>query len=154
MDPPLDWLQWFAVSLPVGIVSLLLIWLLLMAAYKPGVAPDGEPLLIKEIRPLKDKFTGQQYWVTFVCLFTIALWCIEHEIEQYVGDMGVIAIIPIVALFSTGVLKKVSSCFTRGLFIHKKSGGFRTVLVDSGIPRHGRYCTGESCDFEWLAANP
>lgn len=106
MDPPLDWLQWFAVSLPVGIVSIVLIWLLLMAAYQPGVAPDGEPLLIKEIRPLKDKFTGQQYWVTFVCLLTIALWCIEHEIDQYVGDMGVIAIIPIVAFFSTGVLKK------------------------------------------------
>lgn len=32
----------------------------------------------------------------------------ETEIEEYVGDMGVIAIIPIVAFFATGVLKKVS----------------------------------------------
>jgi len=48
----------------------------------------------------------KQYWVTFVCLVTIVLWCIEHSIEDVVGDMGVIAIIPIVAFFSTGVLKK------------------------------------------------
>ena len=31
----------------------------------------------------------------------------EKKIEQYVGDMGVIAILPILAFFSTGVLKKV-----------------------------------------------
>lgn len=30
----------------------------------------------------------------------------EHGIEEYVGDMGVIALIPILAFFSTGVLKK------------------------------------------------
>lgn len=111
MEPSLDWLQWFIVSLPVGILSNLLIWLLLMASYKPHIAPDGEPLVIKEIRPLKDKFTREQYWVVFVCLFTIALWCIERSIEDYVGDMGVIAIIPIVAFFSTGVLKKVSRVY-------------------------------------------
>lgn len=107
MEPKLDWLQWFAVSLPVGIISNFLIWLLLIVSYKPSTAPDGEVLVIKEIRPLKDKFTKQQYWVVFVCLVTIALWCAEHSIEEYVGDMGVIALIPIVAFFSTGVLKKV-----------------------------------------------
>lgn len=42
-----------------------------------------------------------------MCLVTIGLWCIEHTIEEYVGDMGIIAIIPIIAFFSTGVLKKV-----------------------------------------------
>jgi phosphate transporter len=107
MDPPLGWLQWFAVSIPVGIVSILLIWLLLLAAYKPGYTVDGEELLIKPIRSMKDPFTLKQYWVSFVCIATIALWCVEHSIEAYVGDMGVIAIIPLVAFFSTGVLKKV-----------------------------------------------
>lgn len=107
MDPPLDWLQWFSVSLPVGAVSIVLIWLLLLATYKPGYTTDGEQLLIKPIRSMKDRFTLKQYWVSFVCLATIALWCVEHSIEQYVGDMGVIAIIPLIAFFSTGVLKKV-----------------------------------------------
>lgn len=108
MDPPLSWAQWFAVSLPVSALSIFLIWLFLLVSYRPARSPDGEgEIEIKPIRATKEPFTFKQYWVTFVCLLTIALWCIEHKIHQYVGDMGVIAILPIVAFFSTGVLKKV-----------------------------------------------
>ncbi|TRM57048.1 SPX domain-containing protein, partial [Schizophyllum amplum] len=78
-------ISWFAVALPVSATAR---------------SPDGDgDIEIKTIRPTKERFTVQQYWVSFVCLATIALWC-------YVGDMGVIAIIPIVAFFGTGVLKK------------------------------------------------
>lgn len=109
MDPPLDWGKWFAVALPVSAISIVLIWLLLLVSYHPSRSPDGEgDIEIKPIRPTREPFTMKQYWVCFVCLATIALWCVEHEIESFVGDMGVIAIIPIVAFFSTGVLKKVS----------------------------------------------
>ncbi|KAF5342210.1 hypothetical protein D9611_001188 [Ephemerocybe angulata] len=107
MDPTLDWSKWFAVSLPVSAISIVLIWLLLLHSYDPARSPDGEgEIEIRAIRPTKESFTLRQYWVSFVCLVTIALWCVEHEIEEYVGDMGVIALIPIVAFFSTGVLKK------------------------------------------------
>lgn len=107
MDPKLDWASWFAVALPVSIISILLIWLLLLVMYRPARSPDGEgEIEIRPIRPTRESFTLRQYWVTFVCLFTIALWCFEHEIEGLVGDMGIIAIIPIVAFFATGVLKK------------------------------------------------
>ncbi|PPQ65178.1 hypothetical protein CVT24_011055 [Panaeolus cyanescens] len=109
MDPKLDWATWFAVALPVSALSIVLIWLFLLVSYHPERSPDGEGVIeIKAIRPTKEKFTVKQYWVTFVCLFTIALWCIEHEIEPYVGDMGVIALIPVLAFFSTNVLKKAS----------------------------------------------
>ncbi|TFK24815.1 SPX-domain-containing protein [Coprinopsis marcescibilis] len=107
MEPPLDWAKWFAVALPVSAISIVLIWLLLLVSYKPSRMPDGEgEIEIKHIRPTKEPFTFKQYWVSFVCLTTITLWCVEHELEEYVGDMGVIAIIPIVAFFGTGVLKK------------------------------------------------
>ncbi|PPQ83985.1 hypothetical protein CVT25_000531, partial [Psilocybe cyanescens] len=107
MDPKVDWATWFAVALPVSAVSILLIWWLLLLSYKPARSPDGDGYIeIKAIRPTKEPFTLKQYWVTFVCLFTIALWCVAHKIEEFVGDMGVIAIIPVVAFFSTGVLKK------------------------------------------------
>ncbi|KAJ7830406.1 SPX domain-containing protein [Mycena olivaceomarginata] len=73
----------------------------------PARAPDGgRDIEIKLIRPTRERFTLKQWWVTLVCLVTIALWCFAHEIKDYVGDMGVIAIIPIVAFFATGVLKK------------------------------------------------
>jgi len=106
MKPAISWLQWFAVSLPVSIISLVLIWLLLLASYRPGTTADGEVLEIRPIRPTREKFTLKQWWVISVCFITIGLWCIEPSIEVYVGDMGVIAILPIVAFFSTGVLKK------------------------------------------------
>jgi phosphate transporter len=109
MDPELDWASWFAVALPVSAVSIILIWILLLLSYQPSRSPDGEGYLeIKPIRTTKDRFTNKQYWVSFVCLVTIALWCVAPSIKDYVGDMGIIAIIPIVAFFSTGVLKKVN----------------------------------------------
>jgi phosphate transporter len=108
MDPQLDWLQWFAVTIPVSAISIVLIWLLLLVSYRPGKTADGSDLEIKPIRAAREKFTPKQYFVTFICILTIGLWCIEHSIESHVGDMGIIAILPIVAFFGTGVLKKVS----------------------------------------------
>ena len=120
MDPPLDWARWFAVALPVSAISVLLIWLLLLVSYRPSRLPPSvdvfeddwsassyRELEIRPVRPTKEQFTVKQYWVTFVCLVTIFLWCIAHQISAYIGDMGIIAIFPIVAFFGTGVLKKV-----------------------------------------------
>jgi phosphate transporter len=108
MDTPLDWVQWFAVAIPVSSISILLIWLLLIVSYSPARAPDGESEIeIKPVRAAREKFTAKQWWVSFVCVATIGLWCVEHEIEEWVGDMGVIALLPVIAFFATGVLKKV-----------------------------------------------
>jgi phosphate transporter len=123
MDPPLDWLQWFAVSLPVSAISILLIWLLLLASYRPARLPEGledgggegGTLEIKPIRPSRDRFTKTQWFVSAVCVLTIALWCVEHEIESWVGDMGVIALVPVIAFFATGVLKKVGLLYCLAL---------------------------------------
>ena len=107
MDPQLDWGSWFAVSLPVSAISIVLIWLLLLVSYRPARSPTGDgEIEIKPIRAPREAFTAKQWWVTLVCLLTIGLWCVAHSILVVVGDMGVIAIVPVVAFFSTGVLKK------------------------------------------------
>ncbi|KAI0259100.1 SPX domain-containing protein [Gloeopeniophorella convolvens] len=107
MKPQLDWGRWFLVALPVSGMSIVLIWLLLLVSYRPSRLPTGDGVLeIKSIRPTRERFTVKQWWVTFVCIATIILWVVEHAIEDWVGDMGIIAIIPIVAFFGTGVLKK------------------------------------------------
>ena len=111
MDPPLDWARWFAVALPVSAVSIVLIWGLLLLAYQPSRAPTGETLEIKSVRAAREGFTRKQVFVSLVCLGTIGLWCVARAIENYVGDMGIIAVIPIVAFFGTGVLKKVSCLY-------------------------------------------
>ncbi|PSN61210.1 hypothetical protein BS50DRAFT_604187 [Corynespora cassiicola Philippines] len=101
MSPEPSWGVWFFIALPVCIISIVLIWLLLLVTFQPG-----RNTTIVPIRPLKDKFTGTQWFITIVTLLTIVLWCISHQLEPVFGDMGVVAIIPIVAFFGTNILTK------------------------------------------------
>ena len=41
-----------------------------------------------------------------VSIGTIVLWCVTHQINGVVGDMGVVAILPMVLFFGTGILTK------------------------------------------------
>lgn len=101
MSPQPGWGIWFFIALPVCIVSIVLIWLLLLVTFRPG-----RNTTIVPIRPMKDKFTGIQWFITIVTVATILLWCVSHQLESVFGDMGVIAIIPIVLFFGTGILTK------------------------------------------------
>ncbi|KAF5233671.1 hypothetical protein FANTH_12470 [Fusarium anthophilum] len=101
MQPAPTWLQWFFIVIPVGALSIVLIWLLLLVTFQPGKGTTIAP-----IRPVKEKFTGLQWFVTVVTISTIALWCASHQLEAEFGDMGVIAIIPIVLFFGIGLLTK------------------------------------------------
>jgi phosphate transporter len=111
MDPPLSWLEWFAVSLPVASISILAIWAFLHVNYR--WEPD---LMIPRMRKNTDSLSRTHYFVLFVSLVTIALWCVEKNLEWALGDMGIIAVIPLLAFFGTGILSKVSAstCFTVG----------------------------------------
>lgn len=101
MDPPISWGTWFFITLPICIVCILLIWVLLLVTFRPGRGTTIVP-----IRPVKDKFTGIQWFITLVTFVTIILWCVSHQIEATFGDMGVIAILPLVLFFGTGILTK------------------------------------------------
>ena len=101
MAPEPSWGVWFFVALPVCIISILLIWVLLLVTFQPGRGTSIVP-----IRPLKDKFTGVQWFISIVTVVTIVLWCVSHQLEFAFGDMGVVAIIPIVLFFGTGILTK------------------------------------------------
>jgi phosphate transporter len=101
MNPEPSWGVWFFVALPVCIISILLIWGLLVLTFNPGRGTTIMP-----IRPMTDKFTGVQWFITIVTLVTIVLWCVSHQLEHIFGDMGVVAIIPLVLFFGTGILTK------------------------------------------------
>ena len=103
MEPAPSWLVWFFIALPVGIISILLIWLLLLVTFKPSQGTSIVP-----IRPVRDRFTGVQWFIILVTLGTIALWCVSQNpaLEAMFGDMGVVAIIPLVLFFGTGILTK------------------------------------------------
>ncbi|TQV96040.1 SPX domain-containing protein [Cordyceps javanica] len=101
MQPAPTWLQWFFIVIPVGTVSIIAIWMLLLATFKTSQGTSIQP-----VRPLKEKFTAVQWFVSIVTVITIALWCASHQMEDIFGDMGVIAIIPIVVFFGMGILTK------------------------------------------------
>jgi phosphate transporter len=103
MNPPLSWLEWFAISIPVSACSVLAIWAFLHVNYK-----WESDLTIPKMRPNTDSLSKTHYFVLVVSALTIALWCAEKSIEGSVGDMGIIAIIPLLAFFGTGILSKVS----------------------------------------------
>jgi len=101
MSPQPDWGTWFFVTLPICIISILLIWVLLLVSLQPSKGTTIVP-----IRFMKDPFTGIQWFISIVTLVTIALWCVSHQLQFVFGDMGVIAIIPLVLFFGTGILTK------------------------------------------------
>lgn len=101
MEPEPNWGTWFFVALPVSIISIVLIWVMLLITLQPGRGTTIVP-----IRPMKDSFTGIQWFISFVTLATIVLWCLSHQLQPIFGDMGVIAIIPLVLFFGTGILTK------------------------------------------------
>src|ERR1700761_43752 len=69
MAPQPNWGTWFFIAIPICIISLLLIWVLLLVTLQPGKGTTIVP-----IRPMKDKFTGIQWFISIVTLITIALW--------------------------------------------------------------------------------
>lgn len=83
-------------------MSVLAIWAFLQIMYRWEA-----DLVIPKMRKNTDSLNLTHYYVLFVTVLTIALWCFEKSFEQWVGDMGVIAIIPVVAFFGTGILSKV-----------------------------------------------
>ena len=101
MHPQPGWGVWFFVALPVCILSILMIWLLLLVSLRPGKGTTIVP-----IKAMKDRMTGTQWFISGVTLGTIGLWCASHQLKGVFGDMGVMAIIPIVLFFGTGILTK------------------------------------------------
>lgn len=133
MNPPVSWLQWFAVSIPVASCAIFCIWILLLWSYRPSrrhvtpgggggagagagsdagsnysVVASGQPVVINPVRVSRDKWTREQWFVVGVSIATIFGWILESKLEGIVGDMGIIAIFPIVMFYGTGILRKVS----------------------------------------------
>ncbi|KAJ3160359.1 low-affinity phosphate transporter [Geranomyces michiganensis] len=108
MDPPPTWPQFFAVSLPVVIAMDLLIWGVLLMIYRPSASAGAAPpeLFGHHSYFADHPLDRKQWFIIGVSFLTIVLWCAETRLEGYVGDMGVIAIIPIVAFYGVGLLNK------------------------------------------------
>lgn len=100
MDPQPSWGQWFVIALPVCILSLLLIWAFLLVTFNC----NSKNTQLVSIRTTDDKFTGIQWFIVSVTLITIVLWCFALRLEGIFGEMGIIALIPMICFFGSGLL--------------------------------------------------
>ncbi|KAJ3360776.1 low-affinity phosphate transporter [Allomyces javanicus] len=102
MSPAASWGDWFAVALPVALLGDLVAWGLLLLVFQPHKStPTIEPL-----KPVTGSLNAKQWFIVAVTGTTIVLWCIESTIEAVVGDMGVVAMFPLLVFFGTGLLNK------------------------------------------------
>ncbi|KAJ1925729.1 low-affinity phosphate transporter [Tieghemiomyces parasiticus] len=102
MSPEPNWLEWFGVALPVAFATDILVWGFLLLIYRPANSTPA----VHQARFVREPFTFKQWFIIGVTLVTIVLWCVESAIRAYVGHMGVIAILPLLVLFGTGLLTK------------------------------------------------
>lgn len=91
------WGQFFAVALPCGVICLLLVWGEMCLTF------DINKHKIQRFRPIKTRFTVKQWFVCIVTVVTILLWCLLTKIPGF-GSAGIIAVIPIVLFFGSGML--------------------------------------------------
>ncbi|EDO19483.1 hypothetical protein Kpol_1018p11 [Vanderwaltozyma polyspora DSM 70294] len=99
MEPQPSWTEWFIISIPVCIISTILIWALLIITF-----PPDRNLKILQVHPIKEKFTFTQWLVISFSILTILLWCFSNKISNIFGELGIISIIPLVLFFGTGLL--------------------------------------------------
>ncbi|KAK4049903.1 low-affinity phosphate transporter [Microbotryomycetes sp. JL221] len=130
MNPPISWLNWFAVSIPVASTSILIIWLMLLWSYK-----TNSKVSINPVRLNRDKWTKTQWFVSIVSLLTILLWCIEARLAWLLGDMGIIAILPIVLFYGTGILRKADFDHSPWSIVFLAMGGIALgkAVLSSGL---------------------
>ncbi|GAA5896517.1 hypothetical protein JCM8208_004221 [Rhodotorula glutinis] len=131
MNPPISWLGWFSVSIPVSFLSVCLIWGILLWTYRAGTST----VAINPVRVNKEPFTRAQWWVSGVTVGTIILWCVETKLAWLFGDMGIIAILPIVAFYGSGVLRKADFDHSPWSIVFLAMGGIALgkAVLSSGL---------------------
>jgi di/tricarboxylate transporter len=66
----------------------------------------SEAILLAAV-PGQDKMGPAEWYVIAVAIATVGLWCANTALSRYLGQMGIVAILPMVAFFGFGILNKV-----------------------------------------------
>lgn len=60
---------------------------------------------MRPLKPNEDPLSGTQIYVIVVAVGTVTAWCLNSFLSVYTGEMGILAIVPLVAFFGFGVLR-------------------------------------------------
>lgn len=62
-----------------------------------------------QLGPTQDPISAKQWYIVVVSLVSVLLWCLNTLLQRWTGEMGIIAILPMVAFYGFGILNKVRS---------------------------------------------
>jgi len=102
-DVTLGFASWIAVAFPFCAAAIIICWLFLMWLYGPI---DIGRVEIPEHEHQNAKINKIQIFIILVSLLTIVGWCTLAVTQGFFGDLGIIALLPVVIFFSTGILGK------------------------------------------------
>jgi hypothetical protein len=143
--------QWVAVAVPLGIVSTVLSWVYIVTVViRDDTRVSHIPALVFE----RKRLTLMHWIVISVSLVVILMWATLAYSKPYLGDLGTVALLPLVIFFSLGILDKndlkgLASEFF-GLIIHASS---LSVFVEPDSVDHGRERLGGRRDLFAAAAH-
>lgn len=97
--------KWVAIALPLVLFGVVGAWLIVLLVWKPFKDVSSIPLQLVHVEAGgKEATVMDRIVVVFISLVTIILWIIPSNF--LFGDTGVVALIPIVFFFGTGILAK------------------------------------------------
>ena len=104
-ESPINFFTLLLFSLPIAIVSLFASWFVLLLIYKME-NKDIECLMLRDELKKTEKSKNGKLFVSLVALLTIILFCVSTLLTKQIGQMGCLAVIPMVFYFGSGVLGK------------------------------------------------
>lgn len=95
----ISFLKWLCVAIPQCAVMVVCFYLALLVLYQP------QRHSLPPLPRFTEKFSWP-HWVTIVTLFvTVVIWS-DHTLQDLFGSAGVVAVIPVLVFFGSGILKK------------------------------------------------
>lgn len=95
----ISFLKWLLVALPQCGVMVALFYVAFSFLYKP------HRHILPPLPRSSEKFSWAHYVTVFTLFVTVLIWS-DHQLESYFGSEGVVAVIPVLIFFGTGILKK------------------------------------------------
>jgi len=100
LSPPesISFIDWMIVSVPFCTISLigcfLLVWFI--------IRPTEKEIPTVAAVPIKLGFA--HYFILGIAVLTVILWFFEGQIEDFTGNIGITALIPVICYFGSGYL--------------------------------------------------
>lgn len=91
--------KWIAIAMPLCVLHLTFVWCMLLWYYKP----EGN---MRNLKVENTKLDQRHYFIISVLLITVLLWIFFKLLSDLWGSLGTIGLIPVIALYGSGVLVK------------------------------------------------